>query len=139
VVAVREALATSARRNNETTPKDGSELQQMTSYDSVAFPVTGDVDDADIGYYAIARFALTGGDHDLTGIADGAGQEGLGGRLLRVINASATGLDLNLRHQHLDSADYNRLILPSDPYAVAQSTTAQLWYDMAVLRWRLAA
>jgi hypothetical protein len=140
VVALRESLAEGARRNNETTPKDGSELQQMSAYDSVAFPtVTGDVDDADVGYYGVARFTLTGSNHDLTGIANGAGQEGVGGRLLRIINTSASGLDLDLRHEHADSVVANRFILPSDPYPVAQNETAQLWYDIAALRWRLAA
>jgi hypothetical protein len=137
-MALSALIAESGFRVNRTTPKDGSELQQMSSYDSVVFPtMTGDVDDADVGYYGVARFALTGGDHSLTGIANGAGPEGVGGRLLRIINTSAP--TLNLAHQAAGSDEINRFILPSNPYPIDQNETVQLWYDIAALRWRLAA
>ncbi len=139
VVAVRAALEEGARRNNETTPKDGSELQQMTSYGSVDYAVSGNVDDADFGYYTIVRCTLTGGSHNLTGVADGAGQEGVGGRLLRIINTSATALNLTLVHD-ATSAAANRFYLASGAnLVVPQFGAAQLWYDLASLRWRLAA
>jgi hypothetical protein len=139
VVAVRESLAESARRNNETTPKDGSELQQMSSYDSVDYAIAANTDDADLGYYTVARCTLSGGSYDLTGVADGGGQESVGGRLLRLINTSASALTLTLKHDQT-SAAANRFYLPGGgDYAVAQYEAVQLWYDIASLRWRVAA
>ncbi len=139
VVAVRRMVAELSYRLNMTAPKDGSELQQMTSYDAVDFPtVTGDVDDADVGYYTIAKFALTGGDHSLTGIANGAGPEGAGGRFLLVMNVSAGSDKLLLQHGDVGSDVENRLLLPYATIAVGQNSAVQLWYDLAALRWRLA-
>jgi hypothetical protein len=139
VVAMREALAANARRNNETAPKDGSELQQMTSYDSVDYAMSGNVNNADFGYYTVVRCTLTSGDYDLTGIANGAGQDAVGGRLLRIINTSTEDRTINVIHGSASSTDINRILLPSTPYAVARNETVQLWYDIAALRWRLAA
>jgi hypothetical protein len=139
-MAMSAILAESGFRLNRTAPKDGSELQQMTSYDSVDYAVSGNVNNADFGYYTFARFTLTGGSYDLTGIADGAGQEGLGGRLLRIVNTSASGLTLTLKHEDGSSISQNRFWLPgSGDYEVAQHETVQLWYDMTSYRWRVAA
>lgn len=139
LVALQTTLAESGRRLNQTAPKDGSELQQMSSYDSVDFAMAANTDNADIGYYTIARVTLSGGSYDLTGILDGAGQEGVGGRLLRIINTSASALTLTLKHD-ATSAAANRFYLPGGgDYAVAQYEAAQLWYDLASLRWRVAA
>jgi hypothetical protein len=74
----------------------------------------------------------------LTGIANGAGQEGLGGRLLRIINTSTEGRTLNLIHGSTSSTDINRMLLPSTPYAISKNETVQLWYDPTEPRWRLA-
>jgi hypothetical protein len=138
-MALSAIMAESGFRLNRVAPKDGSELQQMTSYDSVDYAVSGNVDDADFGYYTVVRCTLTGGSHNLTGIADGAGQEGLGGRLLRIINTSATGLTLTLMHD-TDSTAANRFYLASgNDLAVPQFGAVQLWYDVASLRWRVAA
>ena len=48
LVALQTVIGEIGRRLNLTAPKDGSELQQMVSLDSVDFAVSGDVDDADI-------------------------------------------------------------------------------------------
>jgi hypothetical protein len=139
LVGLQLSFAEMARRVNLTSPKDGSELQRMSSYDSVDFAMAANADDADIGYYTIARVTLSGGSHDLTGIADGAGQEGAGGRLLRIINTSASALTLTLKHDTTSTAG-NRFYLPGGgDYTVAQYEAAQLWYDLASLRWRVAA
>jgi hypothetical protein len=138
-MALSAIMAESGFRLNRVAPKDGSELQQMTSYESTDYAVSGNVDDADFGYYTIVRCTLTGGAHDLTGIADGAGQEGLGGRILRIINTSASGLTLTLKHDATSTAA-NRFYLPAGgDYGVAQYEAVQLWYDLASLRWRVAA
>ena len=138
-MAMSAILAESGFRLNRVAPKDGSELQQMTSYDSVDYAVSGNVDNADFGYYTIVRCTLTGGSHNLTGIIDGAGQEGLGGRLLRIINTSASGLDLTLVHDATSTAA-NRFYLASGAnLIVPQFGAVQLWYDLASLRWRVAA
>ena len=137
IVALRALLAELSRRINSTAPKDGSELQTMTSYDAVDFPtVTGDVHNADVGYYTIAKFTLTGGDHSLTGIADGAGPEGAGGRFLLVMNVSSD--KLLLQREDANSDAENRMLLPYATIAVGQNSAVQLWYDLAALRWRLA-
>lgn len=138
LVNLNQLLGEMARRVNLTAPKDGSELQQMTSYDSVDYAVTGNVDNADFGYYTVIRCTLTGGSYDLTGVANGAGQEGVGGRLLRIVNTSATGLNLTLKHDATSTAG-NRFYLTSGAdLVVPQFGSAQLWYDLASLRWRTA-
>jgi len=137
-VALRRLLAELSRRINSTAPKDGSELQTMTAYDAVDFPtVTGDVDDAAVGFYTIAKFTLTGGDHSLTGIANGAGPEGAGGRFLLVLNVSAGSEKLLLQHEDAGSVAANQMLLPYSSIAIGPNSAVQLWYDLAALRWRL--
>ncbi len=137
-VALQTLIAELARRLNLTAPKDGSELQKMTSYDSAAYAMTGDVDDADVGYYTIAKFVLTGGSWSLGGVANGAGQEGVGGRVLTILNASATELDLTVNHEDAGSAAANRFLLPRGfSVTIGQYMAMSFWYDLAALRWRV--
>jgi hypothetical protein len=138
-MALSAILAESGFRLNRVAPKDGSELQQMTSYDSVDYAVSGNVDDADFGYYTVVRCTLTGGSYNLTGIANGAGQEGLGGRLLRIINTSASALGLTLLHDATSTAANRFYLSGGDDLLVPQFGAVQLWYDIASLRWRVAA
>lgn len=131
-------LTEMAYRINKTAPKDGSELQQMVSYDSMSFPtVSADVHDADVGYYTVAKFTLTGSDHSLTGIANGAGQEGAGGRVLWLVNITGSALNLLVQHDNAGSLVANRILLPHGTVALMPNSAVQLWYDLSALRWRL--
>ena len=126
-------------RLNQTAPKDGSELAKMTSYDSYSYPsISGDVHNADMGYYTVILLTLASGPHDLTGIANGAGQEGAGGRLLKLINVSASANSLIVLDDDANSDVENRILLPYAGVSLDQYASMTLWYDLAALRWRLA-
>jgi hypothetical protein len=131
-------LAEAFYRLNKCAPKDGSELVRMNSLEPVTFAMSGDVNDGDPGYYTIVKCVLTGSDRTLTGLVDGAGQEGAGGRIITLVNASASALTLTLTHEDNSSDAANRLLLPRGlPIAVAQYMSLTLWYDLAALRWRV--
>jgi len=138
--SLAQHLGAVGTRANQSVPKDGSEPQRMVSYEASDFPtITADVHDADLGYYAVARVVLSGGSFDLTGIADGAGQEGAGGRVQRIINASASALTLTLKHENAGSVAENRMLLPSAAdYPIPQFAAACLWYDLDASRWRIS-
>lgn len=138
LVTLRTTLSGFFYRLNECTPKDGSEPQTMLSLGSVIFNMSGDVNDADPGYYTLVKCVLTGADRTMSGIANGAGQEGVGGRIVKLVNASESALTLTLTHEDTNSTAANRFLLPrSLPIAIAQYMTVELWYDLAALRWRV--
>ena len=137
MVALQTFIAEIARRLNLCAPKDGSELVQMTSLDKVVFAISGDVNNADPGYYSVVKCVLTGADRTLTGIVDGAGQEDVGGRVLTLVNASATALNLIVAHENGSSSAANRFLLPrSLPVSIAQYMSMTFWYDLDDSRWR---
>jgi hypothetical protein len=140
ILALRRELAQLAHRVNEVLPKDGSELTRMLSLDSVTFPeMTGDVDDADTGYYSLVKFVLTGSGHTLSGIVGGSGQEGVGGRMITLVNASASDLTLTVSHEDVGSATANQFRLPRGfDVAIGKDMAMTFWYDPEELRWRVA-
>jgi hypothetical protein len=140
IVSLRRELSVLAHRVNEVLPKDGSEPQRMISVDCVDFPeMSADVDNADPGFYSRVKFTLTGGAHTLSGVADGAGQEGVGGRLITLVNTSATALTLTVAHADVGSDAANRFLLPAEgDVDIDQDESMTFWYDLAALRWRVA-
>jgi hypothetical protein len=125
------------RRINLTAPKDGSEPAQMVSYGSVDLTVAADVDDADPGYYAVVRCNVTGAHRTISGLVDGLGQEGEGGRVVTLMNVSAT-YNLVVAHEDSGSAAANQFTLPSGlDITLTPGMSTTLWYDSADSRWRV--
>jgi hypothetical protein len=138
LVGLQNFLSEIARRVNQTTPKDGSELAQMVSLDSTTLNITADLDDASPGYYSVVRCVLDAA-WSLGGIVDGAGQEGVGGRVVTLVNASATDLTLTINHEDTGSAVANRFLLPRGlGVSLGQYMAMTFWYDLESLRWRVA-
>ena len=143
LTALMRALAMTlqefAYRINQTAPKDGSELVTMTSYDSYSYPsISGDVDNAGMGYYTVVLLTLASGPHSLTGIANGAGKDGAGGRLLKLINVSSSANSLIVKHEDAGSDAENRILLPYAGVSLDRRASMTLWYDLSAERWRLA-
>jgi hypothetical protein len=130
-------LAEIARRLNLTAPKDGSEPVQMVSYGSVDFAVSGDVNNADPGYYAVVRCDVTGADRTISGLVDGLGQEGEGGRVVTLMNVSST-YNLIVGHEDVGSTAANRFKLPRGyDISIAPEMATTFWYDSSDSRWRV--
>ncbi len=137
VVAVRRLVAELAYRLNMTAPKDGSEPVQMVSYSSVDLTIAADLDDGDPGYYAVVRCNVTGADRTISGLVDGLGQEGEGGRVARLMNVSAT-YSLIVGHEDAGSVAANRFKLPRGlGVTIAPEMSMAFWYDPTTLRWRV--
>jgi len=137
LVALQAFVAEIARRLNLVAPKDGSEPIQMVSYDSVDLTVDADLDDGDPGYYAVVRCDVTGADRTISGLVDGLGQESEGGRVVTLMNVSAT-YTLIVSHQDAGSLDANRFKLPRGfGVSIAPEMAVTFWYDPTDLRWRV--
>lgn len=138
LVSIQQTVSEMARRSNLTAPKDGSEPQQMVSLDFVTLNFAADIDDADPGYFAVIKCVLTGAGRTLSGLINGAGQEGVGGRMVTLMNTSATALTLTVSHEDVGSLAANRFLLPGGAgVAIAQDAATSFWYDLAALRWRV--
>lgn len=139
LVAIQTVLAEFGRRINLTVPKDGSELIQMTSYDSVDVLTTSDKHNLDVGYYSFVRYNLAGGSLSLTGVADGVGPEGSGGRILTILNVTTADRTLTVTHEDVNSLEPNRFRLPRGfDVAISPDMAMSFWYDLTSLRWRVA-
>ncbi len=137
VVAVRRVVSEIGYRLNKTAPKDGSEPVQMVSYGSVDLTIAADLDDGDPGYYAVVRCSVTGADRTISGLVNGLGQEGEGGRVVTLMNVSAT-YSLIVGHEDAGSAAANRFKLPRGfGITIAPEMAAVFWYDPTSLRWRV--
>jgi hypothetical protein len=138
LVNLQQFLAEMARRVNTTAPKDGSEPTQMVSYSSVDLTVGGDLDDGDPGYYAVVRCNVTGANRTLSGLVDGLAQEGVGGRIVSLMNVGTGGFDLIVAHEDAGSAEGNRFKLPgAADINIADEEVKRFWYDPTTLKWRM--
>lgn len=127
-------LGAHAVRSNRSVPKDGSELVTMQALSQVTVPeFTGDIDDLSIGSQISLIRVSTDVAHNLTGIADGAGNDPAEGRTLTIINIGSN--NLVLKHQDSNSLAANRFAIRSD-ITLAPDDGCALWYDATDLRWR---
>jgi len=137
LVALQVALADLGRRLNLTAPKDGSEPTQMVSYSSVDLTIAADLDNGDPGYFAVVRCNVTGAERRLSGLVDGLAQEAEGGRVVTIMNVSAT-FNLIVGHEDTGSTDINRFKLPRAlDIAIYPEMATTFWYDASTLRWRV--
>ncbi len=138
IVALQTVLAEFGRRINLTAPKDGSEPVQMVSYSSIDLAMAADLDDGDPGYYAVVRVDVSGDNRILSGLVDGLAQEGVGGRVVTLMNVSTGAFNLLVTHEDGGSAAGNQFTLPRGLAAsIAPEMAMTFWYDPTSLKWRV--
>lgn len=139
LVAIQSFVAEIAFRLNEAIPKDGSELQQMSSLAATTpADISADEDNADFGFFAVIRITVTGADRALSGIINGSGPEGAGGRVITLMNVGA-GNNLIVSHEDGGSSAANQFTLPRGfSVSIAPNMSMTFWYDLTDTKWRVA-